>query len=142
MVLLADVEGETRVLLVQRRWSPFEGRWALPGGLVEPGEDVKAAARRELAEETCVPVPVGSLELVGVYSAPGRAPRGRYVTFAFTARLPDPVRPSAGSDARGASWMPIVRAVASPGLAFDHAAILTDALTVSAAVGAGPEATP
>ena len=44
------VAPEGRVLLVQRRWDPFTGRWALPGGYTEPGEDSRMAAVRKVEE--------------------------------------------------------------------------------------------
>ena len=51
---LAAVVHHGRLLLVQRAKDPDKGLWGLPGGLVEPGETVEAAASRELAEETGV----------------------------------------------------------------------------------------
>ncbi|GAA0645631.1 NUDIX hydrolase [Kutzneria viridogrisea] len=127
--LTADVLvlAENHVLLVRRRWDPFADRWALPGGHVDAGEEVTAAGQRELAEETGVSeVP---LDLVGVYSTPGRDPRGRYVTWAFVALLPERVEPTAGSDAREVRWWPLAEVLATPHLlAFDHHPILTDTL--------------
>ncbi len=41
-----------KVLLAQRSKPPFEGSWSFPGGKVRPGEKLKEAALRELAEET------------------------------------------------------------------------------------------
>ncbi|MFE2497117.1 NUDIX domain-containing protein [Streptomyces scopuliridis] len=109
------------VLLIERGWDPFEGMWALPGGHVDPGEEVRTAAARELAEETGIFVPEESLREVGPFTAVGRDPRGRYVTVAYTATLPQAVAPSAGDDATAARWWPLD---ALPELAFDHGDIL------------------
>ena len=60
-----------RIVLVQRQ---DNGLWSLPGGMVDWGEDVATAVRRELAEETGLEL-VKIRRLVGVYSAPDRDPR-------------------------------------------------------------------
>lgn len=112
------------VLLIERGWDPYEGCWALPGGHVDAGETSLAAAARELEEETGITVPAAGLRQTGVYDGPGRDPRGRYVTVAYTATLPAPVPPEAGDDATAARWWPLD---ALPVLAFDHADILADA---------------
>lgn len=67
-------------------------------------------------------MPVSALRQVGTFDAPGRDPRGRYVTVTYTTTLPQPVQPSAGDDATAARWWPLT---ALPELAFDHAAILS-----------------
>ena len=51
---LAVVAREGRVLLVRRIKPPDQGLWGVPGGRIEPGETVFAAAVRELWEETRV----------------------------------------------------------------------------------------
>ncbi|WP_435061907.1 NUDIX domain-containing protein [Amycolatopsis thermoflava] len=129
VVLLGErADGELCVLLVRRGWEPFQGCWALPGGHVDAGEDTQAAARRELAEETGLQA--RSLDLVAVYAAPGRDPRGRYVTFAYTGSVPGslPV-PTAGDDASEARWWSLSEVARWPErVAFDHWQIIADAL--------------
>ncbi|MCC3413270.1 MAG: NUDIX hydrolase [Microcoleus sp. PH2017_29_MFU_D_A] len=60
-----------RIVLIRRR---DNGRWALPGGMVDWGEDIPTTVRRELAEETGLDL-VKIRRLVGVYSAADRDPR-------------------------------------------------------------------
>jgi 8-oxo-dGTP diphosphatase len=118
------------VLLIERGWDPYKGCWALPGGHVDAGETSIAAAARELEEETGISVQVADLHQVGAFDAPGRDPRGRYVSVAYIAILPAPVAPTAGDDAAAARWWPLDEL---PHLAFDHADILaaTAALVAS-----------
>jgi ADP-ribose pyrophosphatase YjhB (NUDIX family) len=60
-----------RIVLVQRR---DNGKWALPGGMVNWGQDILTTVRRELAEETGLEL-LKIRRLVGIYSAPDRDPR-------------------------------------------------------------------
>lgn len=127
VVLFGELDGELYVLMITRRWDPFAGHRALPGGHVEPDEETTTAAHRELWEETGISL--GSLAYVGVYAAPHRDPRGRYVSFAYTARLPHLPEPTAGDDAKKAEWVLVDEALsAGSKLAFDHRQILQDAL--------------
>lgn len=112
------------VLLVRRKYEPFKGSYALPGGFVEVGETVEDGCRRELKEETGLEV--GALRLVGVYSTPNRDPRGHTCSIAYLARIAR-AEPQAGDDAVAAEWVADWRAEK---LAFDHAQILTDAENV------------
>ncbi len=123
VVLLRPTEAGPEVLLIQRRHAPFEGRWALPGGFVEPDEPLEAAARRELAEETGLRGM--ALHQVAAFGDPGRDPRGWTVSVAFWGWVGTHPTPRAGDDASDARWWP-VRDL--PPLAFDHAAIIAAAL--------------
>ena len=116
------VDARGRVLLIRRGFPPFKGKHALPGGFVEIGETVQEACRRELMEETGVKA--GRLELVGVYSKPGRDPRGHTCSVVFLTRVKSAVA-KAGDDAKEVEWV-----TPGPGLelAFDHAKVLNDAL--------------
>lgn len=115
------------VLLIERGWPPHEGAWALPGGHVDPGETSLTAAARELAEETGVHVTADNLRPIGVWDAPDRDPRGRYVTVAYAAVVPADTQIVAGDDARTARWWPLDNLPER--LAFDHADILSAATT-------------
>lgn len=125
LILLTIRDGRLDVLLVERGHDPHAGRWAIPGGFVDPGEDLEEAARRELAEETGVDHVDGHLEQLRTYATPGRDPRGRVVSVAHLAFLPDRSEPTAGDDAAEARWWPVD---AVPALAFDHDRILADGL--------------
>lgn len=50
---------EDRILLARRRYTETAGMWCIPCGKVEPGEDVREAARREFREETGLEVEIG-----------------------------------------------------------------------------------
>jgi len=123
LVVLTIRAGALAVLLIRRGVPPHEGRLALPGGFVRIDEDLVPAAERELAEETGLTDPAAHLEQLGTYGTPERDPRGRVVTVAYLALLPDLPAPVAGTDAASAQWLPVAQA---HDLAFDHDRILAD----------------
>lgn len=125
IVVLTVRDDRLQTLVVRRGEEPFKGCWALPGGFVEEGEDLEAAAWRELREETSVEPRHVPLEQLKTYGDPDRDPRHRVISVAWLAVLPQGPDPSAGSDAAEAHWQPVDGLLRS-GLAFDHAKILGD----------------
>jgi 8-oxo-dGTP diphosphatase len=120
-----------QVLLIRRKDEPFKGQLALPGGFVNvsdsggQGEDLEAAARRELREETGVQV--AHLEQLYTFGAPGRDPRGRVISVAYLALVRSQDHDArAGSDASAAAWFSVY-AIRGP-LAFDHSDVMAMAV--------------
>jgi 8-oxo-dGTP diphosphatase len=133
LVILTVKDGALRTLLIERGQHPFKGMLALPGGFLrvganakDQGEDLEAAARRELEEEAGLSDPRIYLHEIGAFGKPGRDPRMRVISVAFVAlvrpELAESVR--AGGDAAGARFVDLSRAGK---LAFDHADILAAA---------------
>ncbi|HSK37323.1 MAG TPA: NUDIX domain-containing protein [Actinomycetota bacterium] len=105
-----------RLLLVERANPPHQGRWSLPGGRVEGGETIAAAAARELAEETGLEAVVG--EIAGVVERIGEG--FHYLIVDLWAELPDGAVPVAAGDAADARLVGLDELPAyalSPGLA-------------------------
>jgi 8-oxo-dGTP diphosphatase len=110
---------DDRVVLVRRKHPP--PGWALPGGFVEGGETVEAAAVREAREETGLEVSL--TDLLYVYSDPRRDARRHTASVVFLGRTSGvPVGADDAAEARAFGWDELP----SP-IAFDHAAILADA---------------
>jgi 8-oxo-dGTP diphosphatase len=125
VVIFSLRAGDLQVLLVKRARPPFAGRWAVPGGFVEPDEPLQAAALRELQEETGVRGVY--VEQLYTFGDPGRDPRGRVISVAYFALIPPAAAqaPQGGDDAAEARWWSMYRL---PKLAFDHAQVLDYAL--------------
>ena len=121
--LTADgiVVSGSKILLVRRKFDPFQGKYALPGGFVEYGETVDECIIREVQEETGLKVSVD--RLLDVYSAPDRDPRGHTVTIVYVLIVEGGTL--ADSVETKAEWVPLKDI---PSLAFDHDAIIADYL--------------
>jgi 8-oxo-dGTP diphosphatase len=119
VVLFTIRDRQLQVLLIKRLAKPYVGRYALPGGFVLENESVDAAAVRELREETGVEKVY--LEQLYTFGDPKRDPRGRVITVAYYALVPNIQSLQAGTDAAEAGWFPIT---GLPPLAFDHRKIV------------------
>lgn len=129
LVVLTVRDDTLKVLAVRRGEEPFKGRWALPGGFVQPHEDLDEAAQRELFEETGLPSDRVHLEQLATYGEPNRDPRMRTVTVAYLALAPNLPAPRSGGDAAEASWLePGALLRAKDTLAFDHGEILRNGI--------------
>ena len=127
LVVLTVRSDALHVLTVERGVEPYQGCAALPGGFVHIDEDLIDAARRELREETGIPISGSHLEQLGSYGTPNRDPRMRVVSIAYLALAPDLPVPTADTDAAAATWSPVGPLLADPTLlAFDHGRILAD----------------
>jgi 8-oxo-dGTP diphosphatase len=115
-------DGGLKLLLIQRKSPPFQGDWALPGGFLEPDEDLDSCAARELTEETGISGL--TLHAFANFSTPGRDPRGWTVSAAYLAVASGPIDAKAGDDAASLAWFEIDDL---PPLAFDHASIISRA---------------
>lgn len=116
------VTRDGEILLIRRGREPFKGSYALPGGFLSYNETLEECVVREVREETGLETEV--LDLVGVYSAPDRDPRGHFVTAVYHLRPVGGVL-KAGDDAAAAEWVPLDNL---PKFAFDHGKIIQDFL--------------
>ncbi|MBL7802960.1 MAG: NUDIX hydrolase [Saprospiraceae bacterium] len=116
--------GDLKVLLIQRGAAPFKGKWALPGDLVYPNENLETAAERVLEQLTGLRGVY--LEQVKAFGAVNRHPLGRVITIAYYSliKISDyTVTPA--SFAQSARW----HSMSEVGeLAFDHNEILDTCL--------------
>lgn len=99
-------EKELRILLIRRGGHPFLGKWALPGGFVQPSETTEQAAARELREETGVDDVY--LEQLYTFSDIGRDPRTWVMSCSYMALInSDKLELQAGDDAADAAWFKV-----------------------------------
>lgn len=136
LVVFTILDAQLRVLLVKRREHPFKGAWALPGGFVRvgegpqsQGEDLEAAAKRELQEETGLSPDRVFLEQLYTFGKANRDPRMRVISVAYMALVRPDLAPivKAGGDVSDAQWF-VVDGLKKVELAFDHREVVTLAI--------------
>jgi 8-oxo-dGTP diphosphatase len=112
------IEFNTNIVLIERKNPPYG--WALPGGFVDYGESLEAAAVREAKEETSLDVRL--VEQFHSYSDPDRDPRHHTVTTVFIAKANG--TPKSADDAKNIGvFNP--KNLPTP-IAFDHVKIIRD----------------
>ena len=99
IVVFTIRDNQLKLLLIRRAYSPYKGKWALPGGFVNIDEGLDEAANRELHEETGVSSVY--LEQLYTFGKPKRDPRERVITVAYYALIPsDKMQLQAATDAQ------------------------------------------
>jgi len=120
IVVFAIIDETLKLLLIKRGQDPYKDTWAIPGGFLEPGEELHQCAQRELQEETGLEGVY--LEQLYTFGAPERDPRERVVSVVYFALMPAAGNtPQAASDAASVKWLSMDNL---PPLAFDHNAIV------------------
>lgn len=113
------IEVESGGIVLVKRKNPPHG-WAIPGGFVDYGESLEAAAIREAKEETNLDVEL--VRQLHTYSAPDRDPRHHTITTVYVAKAK--ANPEAGDDAAAVGVFTESNLPAE--IAFDHRLILRD----------------
>ena len=103
----AVVVRDGKALIIKRAHEPRKGEWSLPGGLLELGESLQDAARREIKEETGLDVEVGPI--IETFDRVHRDDAGRiryhFVIVDFVCWSDERRRRSPGSDAEDVAWV-------------------------------------
>jgi 8-oxo-dGTP diphosphatase len=118
-IIVAENFSQDMILLIQRKFGPFEGVWALPGGFIGMEETLVQACHRELFEETGIKGV--KLNQFYTFDAVDRDPRDRTISTVFYGRIQETLDVTGGDDANKADWFPII---SLPEMAFDHAGII------------------
>jgi 8-oxo-dGTP diphosphatase len=124
VVILTVSDGELKVLLIGMKKAPFEGSFAVLGGLVHGDESLDVAAARHLYEKTSMKNVY--LEQFASFGEPKRDPFGRVVSVAYFALLPNdkPALKTPG-EYSVVGWFPVRKL---PKLAYDHKEMIATAL--------------
>jgi ADP-ribose pyrophosphatase YjhB (NUDIX family) len=120
-VVLQVRGGSLRALMWERALEPFAGRWALPGGFLEPAETLEQSIRRHLAAKVDIRE-LAHLEQLETRSEPARNPDGWELATAYLGLVPADLDPETPEDT---AWHQVD---VLPPAAFDHGEIVEDGL--------------
>ncbi|MFX1501222.1 MAG: NUDIX domain-containing protein [Promethearchaeota archaeon] len=119
--VIEDSKGN--IVLIRRKYPPYQGFLALPGGFIEKGEKPKQALLREIKEETNLEITI--LEKIGVFDDPGRDPRGNIHSTAYNCIVEDTSNIRSGDDSKEVLLISKER-LKDIELAFDHKKIIIE----------------
>ena len=122
-VVFKETGIKKEILLIQRKFAPYKGKWALPGGFVDMDETLEQAAFRELSEETGITNV--ALQQLKAFSTIERDPRSRTISVVFWGVANQATEVIAGDDAGKAQWFDLTQL---PPLAFDHQEVVNEAM--------------
>ncbi|MHA1830794.1 MAG: NUDIX domain-containing protein [Candidatus Helarchaeota archaeon] len=125
--IILDKDKE-HIVLVKRKYPPYAGYYAFPGGFIEKGETPRQAVIREVKEETGLDVIIK--RKVGLYDRIGRDPRGAVATTAFLCIVKGDFSNLKCSDESTRVEILPLKEIENTDLAFDHEDILKDALNL------------
>jgi len=120
--IIEDRKGN--IVLIKRKYPPFQGFYALPGGFIEGGEKPQQALLREVKEETNLNVKI--IEKIGFFDEKGRDPRGNIHSTAFKCVVDDTSNMRSGDDSKDVELVSKER-LEGMELAFDHKKINKEA---------------
>ncbi|MFX1418266.1 MAG: NUDIX domain-containing protein [Promethearchaeota archaeon] len=109
------------IVLIKRKYPPYQGFFALPGGFIEKGEKPKQALLREVREETNLEIKI--LEKIGVFDEAGRDPRGNIHSIAYKCIIEDTSNMRSGDDSKEVKLVSKAQ-LKDIELAFDHKKII------------------
>ena len=133
IAVMSLIDGSLQVLLAKRAQAPYAGRWALPGGVVRIDLDASldAAAQRVIRERLGVQLPF--LRQLSTTGGPTRDPRAPWaISILYRALVPSTdINVVAGKRIEALEWRPVDDVAADAKLAFDHAALVEQAVAVT-----------
>ena len=119
--VIEDTKGN--IVFIKRKYPPFQGFYALPGGFIETGENPQQALLREVKEETNLNVKI--IGIIGIFDEEGRDPRGTIHSTAYKCLVNDTSNMRSGDDSKEVELISKER-LKDLELAFDHKKIIKE----------------
>ena len=135
IAVLSVIDDSLHVLLARRAEAPHAGKWALPGGAlrIDLDRSLEAAAARVMQER--LGLASRFLRQIGAVGGPGRDARSPWaLSVIYRALLQaGQAQPAPGKRIEALEWRPVEKAASDKALAFDHAALIAQAVETTRA---------